>query len=58
MRQRESCENAKEFVVTSPHVLPHPIISRIVNVNPKREREHDTSRHVTDMSYETYYHAG
>ena len=25
--QCDSCENAKEFVLTSPHVMPHPIIS-------------------------------
>ena len=79
MRQRDSRENTKEFVVTSPHVMPRPIVSRIVNANPKCEREHvmrtlkqtrlpqdvreptkhhDTSRYVTDMSHETYYHAG
>ena len=41
-RQCYSRENAKEFVVTSPHVMPHPIVSRITNANPKREREHET----------------
>ena len=35
----ESCENVKEFVVTSPHVMPHPIVSQIANAHPKHERE-------------------
>ena len=25
--QCDSCENVKQFVVMSPHVMPHPIIS-------------------------------
>ena len=37
--QCDSCENVKEFVVTSPHVMPHPIVSRIANANPKSEHE-------------------
>ena len=40
MRQRDSRENAKEFVVMSPHVMPRPIVSQIVNANPKHEHEH------------------
>ena len=40
MHQCDSCENIKEFVVMSPHVMPHPIESQIANANPKREREH------------------
>ena len=27
MHQCYSCENVEEFIVTSPHVMPHPIIS-------------------------------
>ena len=27
MRQRDSHENTKEFVVTSPYAMPHPIVS-------------------------------
>ena len=42
MYQRDSCENVKEFVVTSPHVMPHPIVSRIVNVNCKYEHKPET----------------
>ena len=37
MRQCDSRENVKDFVVMSPHVMPHPIISRIVNANLKCE---------------------
>ena len=40
--QRDSCENMKEFVLTSPHVMPHPIVSQIANANPKRECKHET----------------
>ena len=40
MHQRDSGENAKEFVVMSPHVMPHPIISQIVNTKLKCECEH------------------
>ena len=29
MRQHDSRENVKEFIVTSPHVTPHPIVSRL-----------------------------
>ena len=39
-RQRDSRENVKEFVMTSPHVMPHPIVSGIVNMNPKCECKH------------------
>ena len=42
MGQRDSCENAKQFVVMSPHVMPHSIVSQIANVNLKRECEHVT----------------
>ena len=35
--QPDSCENMKEFVMMSPHVMPHPIISQIANANPKHE---------------------
>ena len=34
--------NVKEFIVTSPHVMPRPIVSRIANANREREREHVT----------------
>ena len=39
MRQRDSHENMKEFIMTSPHIMPHPIVSRIMNMNLKHERE-------------------
>ena len=39
MCQCDTHENVKEFVVTSPHIMPRPIISRIANVNPKHEHE-------------------
>ena len=41
-RQCYSRENAKEIIVTSPHVMARPIVSRIANANPKRESEHIT----------------
>ena len=41
-RQCDSRENVKEFIVTSPHVMPHPIISRIANANPKCQGKHVT----------------
>ena len=28
-RQRDSRDNVKEFIVTSPHITPRPIISRL-----------------------------
>ena len=42
MYQHDSHENMKEFIVTSPHVMPHPIISQIVNANVKHECEPET----------------
>ena len=39
MYLHDSHENVKEFVMTSPHIMPCPIISRITNVNLKRERK-------------------
>ena len=39
MRQRDSPESVKEFIVMSPHVMPHPIVSRIMNVNHECECE-------------------
>ena len=39
MRQCDSCENVKEFVVMSPHIMPRPILSQIANANYERERE-------------------
>ena len=42
MRQCYSRENVKEFVLTSPHLMPCPIVSRIANANQKHEREHET----------------
>ena len=27
MYQRDSCENVKEFVMTSPHIMPRAIVS-------------------------------
>ena len=42
MCQCDSHENMKEFIVMSPHVMPHPIVSQIVNTNPKCEREPET----------------
>ena len=44
MRQHDSCENVKEFIMTSPHIMPRPIVSQIANAN----REHECEReHVT-----------
>ena len=40
--QCDSREIMKEFIVTSPHVMPHQIISQILNMNPKRECEPKT----------------
>ena len=28
-RQHDSRENVKEFIVTSPHIMPRPIVSRL-----------------------------
>ena len=42
MRQHDSRESVKEFIVTSSHVMPRPIVSRIVNANRERECEHVT----------------
>ena len=39
MHQHDSHENVKEFIMMSPHVMPHPIVSQITNVNPKCEHE-------------------
>ena len=39
MRQHDSCENVKEFVMTSPHVMPCPIVSQIANANLECECE-------------------
>ena len=39
MYQHDSYENMKKFVMTSPHVMAHPIVSRIANMNPKHECE-------------------
>ena len=41
MYQHDSFENMKEFIVTSPHVMPHPIVSRIMNANPKHEPKNE-----------------
>ena len=41
MRQRESHENAKEFVVMSSYVMPHTIVSQIANANPKHEHKYE-----------------
>ena len=35
MCQCESYENVKELLMMSPHVMPHPIVSQIANVNCK-----------------------
>ena len=35
MSHCDSCENMKEFIVMSPHVMPCPIVSQIMNMNPK-----------------------
>ena len=40
--QCDSCEYMKEFVMMSPHVMPHPIVSRIMNENLKCECEPET----------------
>ena len=37
--QRDSRENVKEFIMTSPHVMPCLIISQIMNANLKCECE-------------------
>ena len=42
MYQQDSHENVKEFIVMSPHVMPHPIMSRIVNANSEHEPEPKT----------------
>ena len=42
MYQCDSCENVKEFVMMSPHVMPHPIVSQITNVNHEHECEPKT----------------
>ena len=39
MYQRDSQENVKQFIMMSPHVMPRPIISRIMNTNPKCEHK-------------------
>ena len=39
--QHESRENVEEFFMTSPYIMPHPIISQIINANHKHE--HDPS---------------
>ena len=39
MYQCDSHENVKEFVMMSPHVMLHPIVSRITNMNLKCEHE-------------------
>ena len=31
--QRDSHENVKEFVMMSPLIMPHPILSQIANAN-------------------------
>ena len=41
MSQHDSQENAKEFIVTSPHVMPCPIVSRIVNANHECKHNHE-----------------
>ena len=28
--------------MTSPHIMPHPIVSRLANANRERERKHVT----------------
>ena len=35
--QYDSRENVKELIMTSPHIMPHPIVSQIVNANLKCE---------------------
>ena len=62
--QCESCENMKEFFVTSPHIMPCPIVSQITNANHKMEhdsREMFMSLQNTmtcqDTSHETYFNA-
>ena len=39
MYQHDSRENMKEFIMISPHVMPCPIVSRIMNANMKCEHE-------------------
>ena len=39
MDQHDSHENAKEFVMTSPHIMPCPIVSQIANTNNEHECE-------------------
>ena len=50
MRQHDSHENVKEFIVTSSHVMPRRIISQIANVNREREREHVTQTLNTNVT--------
>ena len=42
MYQRDSRENVKEFVMMSPHVMPCPIVSQIVNTNCEQQCEPET----------------
>ena len=39
MYQHESHENVEEFFMMSPHVMPHLIISQIMNANHKHEHD-------------------
>ena len=42
MRQRDSHENVKEFVMTSLHIMPRPFVSQIMNANLKHEDKPET----------------
>ena len=42
MRQCDSSNNMKKFIMMSTHTMPCPIISQITNVNLKHEHEPET----------------
>ena len=39
MSQHDSCENAKEFIMMSQHIMPHPIVSQNASANPKNQSD-------------------
>ena len=45
MYQRDSHENVKEFIVTSPHIMPRPIVSQNVNANLKSKPKNECNYH-------------
>ena len=39
MYKCDSCESTKDFIMMSPRVMPHSVVSQITNANPKCEHE-------------------